>query len=80
MAKKQGFSLSTAEVPAKSEYDDEELDFVTGKKIEVKSETMSGSGTSGGSKAYKSTSTASGSMICNITEREEKGGGERERE
>ena len=74
MARKKGFNLSTAKVPAKAEYDDEELDFVKGKKIKVKSETVR-SGASSRSKAYSFSSTARGSMMCN-----REGGRERGRE
>ena len=52
-AKKQQFSVSSGEVPAKkSEYDDEESDFVKGKKIEVKSGGGAGGGTNGAGKSY----------------------------
>lgn len=54
MSKKQQFTVSTGEVTAKkSEYDDEELDVVQGKKIEVKSGGgAGGAGTNGASKKY----------------------------
>ena len=52
-AKKQQFAVSSGEAPAKkSEYDDEELDFVRGKKIEVKSEGVAGGRTNGAGKSY----------------------------
>ena len=35
---KARFNLSSADVPAQSEYDDEELDVISGRKIQVKSE------------------------------------------
>ena len=35
-AKKQQFGVSSGEVNARSEYDDEELDFVKGSRIDVK--------------------------------------------
>ena len=54
MSKKQQFTVSTGEVTAKkSEYDDEELDVVQGKTIEVKSGGGGGgAGTNGASKKY----------------------------
>ena len=60
MSKKQ-FNLSTAEVPARAEYDDEELDLVRGKKIQVKNEGGTGGRTDDGPKAYNFTGVAPGS-------------------
>ena len=53
-SKKQQFSVTAGEFTArKSEYDDEELDFVRGKKIDVKSGGGAGGATkSGAGKGY----------------------------
>lgn len=60
MSKKQQFSVSSGEVPGKkSEYDDEELDFVRGKKIEVKSEGAAGGVANGAGKGHKRTTPGS---------------------
>jgi hypothetical protein len=56
-SKKQQFTVTAGEFTAKkSEYDDEELDFVRGKKIEVKS--GGGAGGGGTKSAGKSYSTS----------------------
>ena len=61
-SKKQQFSVSSGEVPRKkSEYDDEELEFVRGKKIEVKNEGGAGGGANGAGKDYNFTGIAPGS-------------------
>ena len=62
-AKKQQFSVSSGEVPARSEYDDEELDFVRGKKIAVKSEGGVGGGAGDAGKTYNFTGIAPGSEL-----------------
>ena len=63
MSKAKKLSLGGGtEAPKKSEYDDEEADFVTGKKIAVKSDVVNrGGGAGDGSKAYNFTGITPGS-------------------
>lgn len=72
-ARKQQFTVSSGEFTAKrSEYDDEDLDFVRGKKIEVKS-AEGGAGRAGTGGAGKSSYSTGGSerncyhQTCGIT-------------
>ena len=52
-SKKQQFTVTAGQFTAKkSEYDDEELDFVRGKKIEVNSNGGAEGGTKGAGKNY----------------------------
>ena len=60
-ARKQQFGLSSGEAPSKSEYDDEELKVVTGRKIEVKSEKGGAGAGNGAAKTYNFTGVTPGS-------------------
>ena len=58
---KSKFSLSSADVPAKSEYDDEELDVIAGRKIRVKSEQGGAGAVNEAPKDYNFTGITPGS-------------------